>query len=55
MTKRKISEYLVTLVIEGARAGYIYKHNRYIAIGCGVGYGGRLGAIRLEDMEEYYV
>lgn len=53
--KYLVTGHLPTLAIEGARAGCIYKHNRHIAIDCGVGYGGRLGAIRLEDLEEFYI
>lgn len=41
---------------ENPRPGYIYKANNHIAIDCGVNrIGGRLGCIRLDDMEEYYV
>lgn len=33
----------------------IYINNGNIAIDCGSGYGGTLGAIRLDDLKEYYV
>lgn len=33
----------------------IYKVNNHIAIDCGCGYGGLLGAIHLEDLQEFYV
>ena len=37
------------------RPGYIYKGNNHIAIDCGAGFGGKLGCICLETMEEFYV
>jgi len=41
------------------RSGHQYdkivKMNNHIAIDCGCGYGGRLGAIRLDDLQEFYV
>ena len=33
----------------------IFKANNHIAIDCGCGYGGLLGAIRLDDLQEFYV
>lgn len=33
----------------------IYKKKRHIAIDCGCGYGGLLGAICLENLQEFYV
>lgn len=33
----------------------IFKENNHIAIDCGCGYGGQLGAIRLDDLQEFYV
>lgn len=45
-----------TRIIEGnERPDYIYKANHHIAIDCGCGYGGRLGAICLDTGEEYYI
>ena len=35
--------------------GYIYRANNYIAIDCGCGFGGRLGAICLDTGEEFYI
>ena len=35
--------------------GYVYRANNYIAIDCGCGFGGRLGAICLDTGEEFYV
>ena len=38
------------------RPGWIYQANHHIAIDCGCSYpGGRLGCLRLEDMQEFYV
>lgn len=46
-----------TVMIEGnPRPWYIFKGNNHIAIDCGCNYPkGRLGCIRLEDLEEFYV
>lgn len=33
----------------------IYKENNHIAIDCGCGFGGKLGILRLDDGEEFYV
>lgn len=44
-----------TELIEGAEAGRIYCANGHIAIDCGAGWGGSLGCIRLDDMQEFYV
>ncbi len=38
-----------------ACADKIYISNNHIAIDCGCGHGGRLGAIRLDDLKEFYV
>jgi len=38
-----------------ATPGYIYKENGHIAIDCGATFGGRLGAICLDNGKEYYV
>lgn len=52
-----ITGHTPTMLIENnPRPGYIYKKNNHIAIDCGCGFrGGRLGCLRLEDMEEFYV
>ena len=39
----------------GHKYDKIYKANNHIAIDCGYGYGGLLGAIRLDDLQEFYV
>lgn len=45
-----------TLIAENPRPGYIYHANNHIALDCGCSYpGGRLGCLRLEDMQEFYV
>lgn len=33
----------------------IYRGNNHVAIDCGCGFGGKLGCICLETMEEFYV
>lgn len=39
----------------GHKYDKIFKANNHIAIDCGCGYGGLLGAIRLDDLQEFYV
>lgn len=39
----------------GNKYDKIYKTNNHIAIDCGCSYGGLLGAIRLDDFQEFYV
>ena len=54
-------KYLVTghiptrAIQENPRPDFIYKGNRHIAIDCGCSYGGRLGAICLDNGEEFYI
>lgn len=55
-------KYIVTghtptmLIDNNPNPGYIYQANNNIAIDCGCSFpGGRLGCLRLNDMEEYYV
>ncbi len=43
------------LIPENMNPGYIYKGNNHIAIDCGAGFGGRLGAICIDTGEEFYV
>lgn len=43
------------LIPENPKPGYIYRGNNHIAIDCGCGFGGRLGAICLDTGEEFYV
>ena len=52
-----ISGHTPTQVIEGnPNPGRIYHHKRHIVIDCGCyGEGGRMAALRLNDMKEYYV
>lgn len=43
------------LIPENKKPGFIYKHNNHIVIDCGAYMeNGRLAALRLEDMEEFY-
>ena len=49
-----ITGHLPTRAIEGAQEDRIYMKNNHIAIDCGAGYGGCIGAVRLEDMKTYY-
>lgn len=47
-----------TFRIQGGEAGKIFKKNNYIGVDCGAvfpSYGGKLGCLRLNDMEEFYV
>lgn len=44
-----------SLISENPNPGYIYRGNHHIAIDCGCGFGGRLGAICLDTGEEFYV
>lgn len=39
----------------GHKYDKIFKANNHIAIDCGCSYGGLLGAIRLDDLQEFYV
>lgn len=52
-----ITGHTPTMAIEGnPRPGYIYQANHNIAIDCGLSFpGGRLGCLRLDDMQEFYV
>ena len=44
------------LIKENPNPGYIYRHNKHIAIDCGACFpGGRLAAICLDTDEEYYI
>ncbi len=61
-TKYFENQYVITghtptmLIEENPRPGYIYQANNHIAIDCGCSYpGGRLGCLRLEDMQAFYV
>ena len=55
--KYVVSGHTPTLLIENnPKPGFIYQANNHIAIDCGCFIpGGRLGCLRLEDMEEFYV
>lgn len=55
--KYVITGHTPTMIIpENKRPGYIYFANNHIAIDCGCCVpGGRLGCLRLEDMEEFYI
>lgn len=54
-------QYLVTghtptsLIQSHSRPHFIYQKNHHIAIDCGCGYGGQLGAICLDTGEEFYI
>ena len=52
--KYLITGHLPTRAIEGAKPDYIYRANNHIAIDCGAGFGGRIGAFCLETEEEVY-
>ena len=53
--KYLITGHLPTRVIEGnTKPDSIYRTNHHIAIDCGAGFGGRVGAICLETGEEFY-
>lgn len=55
--KYVITGHTPTMAIkENPKPGHIYQANNHIAIDCGASWpGGRLGCLRLEDMEEFYV
>ena len=44
-----------TFLIDEEYDGRIYKNNNHIAIDCGAVFGGKLGCICLDTMEEFYV
>lgn len=44
-----------TMLIDPAYKGRIYKKNNHIAIDCGAVFGGRLGCLCLDTLEEFYV
>ncbi len=53
--KYLVTGHLPTRVIErNPRPDHIYRANRHIALDCGAGFGGQIGAICLETGEEYY-
>lgn len=45
---------LIRKKLEGNQLDLIYIKNNHIAIDCGCGHGGLLGAIRLDDFEDFY-
>lgn len=45
---------LPTRFIDGAIPNRIFHRKDTVAIDCGCGFGGRLGVLRLDDMEEMY-
>lgn len=53
--KYLITGHLPTFAIPGGEKGKIYIQNGHIAIDCGCTYGGSLGCLRLDDMQEFYV
>lgn len=53
--KYLVTGHLPTIAIEeNTRPNYIYKANNHIAIDCGCGFDGRLGAICFDTGEEFY-
>ena len=44
-----------TGLIDPAYEGRIWQGNGHIAVDCGAAFGGRLGCLCLDTMEEYYV
>lgn len=48
---------LIEATVEGESSSYdkVFAKNNHIAVNCGVSIGGRLGAVRLDDMKEFYV
>ena len=53
--KYLVTGHLPTRVIEGnAKPDHIYRANNHIALDCGAGFGGQIGAICLETGEEFY-
>lgn len=56
LDKYVIAGHTPTMLIDDAKPGYIYHKNNHIDIDCGVNFkGGRLGCLRLDDMQEFYV
>ena len=47
--------HIPTEQIDGAIEGKIFRKGKNIAIDCGSAFGGRLGCLRLDDGEEFYV
>ena len=50
-----VTGHIPTGLIAPGYGGRIYRANGHIAMDCGNGWGGTLGCLRLEDMEEFYV
>ncbi len=50
-----ITGHTPTGLIDPAYHGRIWKGNRHIAIDCGAVFGGSLGCLRLDDLQEFYV
>lgn len=46
--------HLPTRFIEGAEPDFIYHNKDSICVDCGLGFGGRLGVLCLDNMQEYY-
>lgn len=53
--KYLVTGHTPTYNIDKAYKGKIYRKNNHIAIDCGAVYGGRLGCICLDTLEEFYV
>lgn len=50
-----VTGHVPTGMIDEACSGKIYRKHGHIAIDCGAVWGGTLGCIRLEDLQEFYV
>ena len=50
-----VTGHVPTGMIDEACGGKIYRKHGHIAIDCGAVWGGTLGCIRLEDLQEFYV
>ena len=53
--KYLVTGHTPTVLIDEKYDGRIYMENGHIAIDCGAGWGNRLGCVRLDDFEEFYV
>lgn len=49
-----VTGHLPTRAIPGAEPDRVYINNNHIAIDCGAAFGGRLAAVRLDDLYVYY-
>ena len=49
-----VTGHLPTMAIPGVEPNRVYMNNNHIALDCGAAFGGRLAAVRLDDLSVFY-